>query len=249
MSSTGESEMDLRKIADMTRFASVIILLLHFYYYCYTVFKQWQLSSGITDRLLTNITDTGLFCRPYISKWIALGLLVISLLGATGKKDESLQPKTIITYLSIGLLLFTFSYWILWIDGNMQFIAIVYMLITGTGFLLILSGGTLLSRLIKIRLAKDIFNDLNETFPQEERKVINAYSINLPALYNLKGEIHNSWINIINPFRGLLITGTPGAGKSWFVIQHVIKQHIEKGFCMFIYDFKYDDLTQIAYNW
>ncbi len=249
MSSTGESEMDLRKIADMTRFASIIILLLHFYYYCYTVFKQWQLSSGITDRLLTNITNTGLFYRQYISKWIALGLLVISLLGATGKKDESLQPKTIITYLSIGLLLFTFSYWILWIDGDMQFIAIAYMLITGTGFLLILSGGTLLSRLIKIKLAKDIFNDLNETFPQEERKVINAYSINLPAQYNLKGEMHSSWINIINPFRGLLITGTPGAGKSWFIIQHVIKQHIEKGFCMFIYDFKYDDLTQIAYNW
>jgi hypothetical protein len=86
-------------------------------------------------------------------------------------------------------------------------------------------------------------------FPQEERRIVNEYSINLPALYNLKGKLRKSWINIINPFRGLLVIGSPGAGKSWFVIQHVIKQHIEKGFCLFIYDFKYDDLTRIAYNW
>lgn len=64
-----------------------------------------------------------------------------------------------------------------------------------------------------------------------------------------QGKVRSSWINIINPFRGFLVTGSPGAGKSWFVIQHVIKQHIEKGFCMFIYDFKYDDLSKIAYNW
>jgi len=45
-----------------------------------------------------------------------------------------------------------------------------------------------------------------------------------------------------------LVIGSPGSGKSWFVIQHVIKQHLEKGFTMMVYDFKYDDLTKIAYN-
>ena len=120
---------------------------------------------------------------------------------------------------------------------------------SGLGFLLVLSNGTMLSRLIKVRLSKDIFNDLNETFPQEERLINNEYSINLPARYKLKEKEKKSWINIINPFRGLLVIGSPGAGKSWFVIQHVMKQHIEKGFAMFIYDFKYDDLSKIAYNW
>lgn len=76
----------------------------------------------------------------------------------------------------------------------------------------------------------------------------NDYSINLPARYKLKGKVRASWINIINPFRGLLVMGSPGSGKSYFVIQHIIKQHIEKGFSMFVYDFKYDDLTKIAYN-
>ena len=70
----------------------------------------------------------------------------------------------------------------------------------------------------------------------------------LPALYNIKGKTRKSWINIINPFRALLVLGSPGSGKSYFVIRHVITQHIAKGFTMFVYDFKYDDLSRIAYN-
>jgi len=97
--------------------------------------------------------------------------------------------------------------------------------------------------------AKDIFNKQNETFPQEERLLQNKYSINLPAAYKLKSKTISSWINFINPMRGLLVMGSPGAGKSYFIIQHIIKQHIEKGFSMFIYDFKYDDLSRIAYNY
>jgi hypothetical protein len=120
--------------------------------------------------------------------------------------------------------------------------------ITGTGYLLILAGGTRLSRLIKVNLNKDIFNSENETFPQEQRLLENEYSVNLPAKFKLKGKILDSWINIINPLRGLLVAGTPGAGKSYFVIRHIIDQHIRKGFTMFLYDFKYDDLTRIAYN-
>ena len=123
------------------------------------------------------------------------------------------------------------------------------MIITATGFIIVLSCGTLLSRLIKLKLSKDIFNELNESFPQEERLLTNEYSVNLPAVYKLKGKARKSYINIINPFRALLVAGSPGAGKSWFIIQHVIKQHIEKGFAMLVYDFKYDDLSKIAYNW
>ncbi len=89
---------------------------------------------------------------------------------------------------------------------------------------------------------------MNETFPQEERLLENEYSINLPAKYKLKDKVRDSWINFINPFRGLLVAGTPGAGKSYFIIRHLISQHIAKGFSMFIYDFKFDDLSKIAYN-
>jgi hypothetical protein len=127
--------------------------------------------------------------------------------------------------------------------------AVVYIGITSIGFLLVLSGGTLLSRIIKSKLNnKDIFNKENETFPQEERLLKNEYSINLPARYQLKNKVRNSWINIINPFRAVMVLGTPGSGKSYFVIRHIITQHIRKGFTMFVYDFKFDDLSKIAYN-
>ena len=249
MTGTGENEMGLRKILDMTRFAAIFILLLHFYFYCYKAFEQWQLTNQITDRLLKNIMHTGLFNHFVTSKLIALGLLAISLMGARGKKDEKLQLKIIAWYTGTGLLLYFLSSSLIQLNYAVETVTIIYMSVTSFGFLLMLAGGNLLSRLIRVKLSKDVFNQLNETFPQEERKIVNPYSINLPALYNLKGKYRNSWINFINPFRGLLITGSPGAGKSWFVVQHVIKQHIEKGFAMFIYDFKYDDLTKIAYNW
>jgi len=97
-------------------------------------------------------------------------------------------------------------------------------------------------------MSRDVFNEENETFPQEERLLENEYSINLPAKYVLGKELRDSYINVINPFRGLLIAGTPGAGKSYFVIRQIIDQHIKKGFSMFIYDFKFDDLSRLAYN-
>ncbi|MDN3657845.1 conjugal transfer protein MobC [Ferruginibacter paludis] len=249
MSQTGENEQGLRKIVDLTRFASIFILLLHFYYYCYAAFRQWEFRSTITDRLMTNIMHTGLFSSQYTSKFITIGLLIISLLGAQGKKDEKINWKAVASYLLIGILLFFSSGILLRLNYSLEYIAILYMVVTGLGFLLILAGGNLLSRLIRLNLSNDVFNSLNETFPQEERLLTNEYAINLPARYNLKGRIRKSWINIINPFRGLLVIGSPGAGKSWFVIQHVIKQHIEKGFAMFVYDFKYDDLSKIVYNW
>jgi len=249
MSTTGENEMDLRKILDMTRFASIFILLLHFYFYCYAAFRDWSIQSKITDRVLTNILHTGLFDHSYTSKLIALGLLAISLVGAQGKKDEKLHWKLSTTLLANGLILYFVSSAAFYLALEPGTIAVVYMSVTAGGYLLILRGGVLLTRIIRVRLSADIFNELNESFPQEERLLSNEYSINLPAIYQLRGKSKKSWINIVNPFRGLLVIGSPGAGKSWFVIQHVIRQHIEKGFAMFVYDFKYDDLSRSVYNW
>jgi len=246
---TGENEQAMRKILDMTRLISIVILVLHFYYYCYAAFQEWGLSSALSDRLLGNIYRTGLFEGFHKSKLIALVFLFISLLGARGRKNEKLNHKTAFAYIITGLLIYFKSYLALLLKIRITELAIVYMSITSIGFLLTLSGGTLLSRIISNRLNnKDIFNKENETFPQEERLLENEYSINLPALYRLKDKTRNSWINIINPFRGVMVLGTPGSGKSYFVIRHIITQHICKGFTMFVYDFKFDDLSRIAYN-
>ena len=105
-----------------------------------------------------------------------------------------------------------------------------------------------LRRLLKQPLADDPFNDRNENFLQEERYLNNEYSVNLSTRYRYKGAWREGWINVINPFRATLILGTPGSGKSYAVLNNYIKQHIEKGFSMLVYDYKFDDLTRIAYN-
>lgn len=233
----------------MTRLIAIILLVLHFYYYCYGAFKHWGLTLEFTNRIMVNIQRTGLFSHFLKSKLFALGFLVISLIGAKGKKHEKLSFTIALWHIIPGLLIYFISFIILKFNSSMALLAIVYMVATATGFLMILTGGTLLSRIILQRINDtDIFNTDNETFPQEERLLENEYSINLPASYQLKNKIRDSWINIVNPFRGILVAGTPGAGKSYFVIRHVITQHIKKGFSIFVYDFKYDDLTSIVYN-
>jgi hypothetical protein len=150
--------------------------------------------------------------------------------------------------LAVGLAAYFLSYYLLYIGLSIVSRAVLYAAGRVTGYLSVLKGGTILSRIITQKLKKDIFNLENETFPQQEQLLENEYSINLPAKYQLRDKQRNSWINIINPFRGLLVLGTPGAGKSYFVIRHVITQHINKGFSMLVYDFKYPDLSVIVYN-
>ncbi|WP_295795938.1 conjugal transfer protein MobC [Mucilaginibacter sp.] len=245
---TGEDIQGLRKIIDFTRLISLSILSIHFYISCYAAFQHWHWTAEITNRMILNISKTGLFVGMLKPKLAALLLLFITLIGAKGKKDEKIRKDTIAMYIGAGLLLYSISVLCFYLNATATIIAISYIGITSLGYLLILTGGGRLSRLLKLNLQNDIFNTENETFPQEERLLENEYSVNLPAKYNLKGKVRNSWINFINPFRGLLVVGTPGAGKSYFVIRHVIDQHLKKGFSMFIYDFKFDDLTKIAYN-
>lgn len=246
---TGENEQGLRKIIDMTRLISIAMLALHFYYYCHAAFEQWHLTATLTDRILDNIRLTGLFNSFSTSKLLSLAFLVISLVGAKGRKDEKLNHKTALAYIITGLLIYLFSFLVLQASSEIATAAMLYIGITSTGFLLLLTGGTLISRVIQLKINNsDIFNRENETFPQEERKLENEYSINLPARYYLKGKLRKSWINIINPFRSFLVLGSPGSGKSYFVIRHAITQHIGKGFSMFVYDFKFDDLSRIVYN-
>lgn len=245
---TGEDAQGLRKIIDLTRLISIAILVIHFYITCYQAFQYWGLTAEITDRLVGNIVQTGLFAGLLKSKLAALLFLCISLLGAKGKKDEKIQKNSIVAYLLCGFLVYFLSLLVFYLAGRIPLIAGLYIGLTSIGYLLILTGGTWLSRLIKLNLSKDVFNSQNETFPQEERLLENEYSINLPTKYKLKGKIRKGWINCVNPFRSILVSGSAGAGKTYFVIRHIIDQHLKKGFSMLLYDFKFDDLSKMAYN-
>src|SRR5690606_17060359 len=173
-------------IVDLTRHIASVVLFIHCYYYCYVAFSEWGLVSVFTDRLLANISRSGLFGNVHLSKLVALGFLFISLFWARGRKNEKLNRRIAFAYIIPGLLTYFISYLVLWIPASVMTASVGYMALTVTGFLLMLSGGTLLSRIIKDALKDDIFNEENETFPQEERLLENEYSINLPAEYQLK---------------------------------------------------------------
>jgi len=245
----GENEMGLRKILDFTRMGSIAILLLHFYFYCYKAFENWKLTADIGDRFLLNISHTGLFDSFYYSKLLSLGLLIISMIGTRGKKSEKISKQTILFYLVTGLSVYMLSHFSLKIKESATVTASLYMTITSLGFIFVLTGGTILSRYIQLNLQKDIFNELNETFPQEERLLENEYSLNFEARYNFRGKWRKSYISIINIFRACILVGNPGSGKTRYFIKPALRQSINKGFCLMVYDFKYPDLTKVVYNY
>lgn len=246
---TGENEQGLKKIIDMIRLMAIVVFLIHCYYFCYAGFEKWRLTSSLSDQLLTNINRTGLLSGFLKSKMIALGMLLLSLLGVKGKKGEQFNLQTALAYLSTGLLLYFLSGFSLMVPQlDARTTTTLYMAVAGLGFVLVLTGGGLLTRIIKNKLNTDVFNKANETFPQEERLLTNEFSINLPAQYNLKNKTRRSWINIVNPARGVLVVGSPGSGKSRFFVEPAIRQLIEKGHALFIYDYKYPDLSTLAYN-
>jgi hypothetical protein len=238
----------LRKNLDFIRLGSMMILLIHFYSACYPACQAWKLTAPVVDRVIGTIDGMFFMTGVERPKLSSLLLLAVSLFGEKGKKDEKLTLPPILYYLFAGLLLFFLSSFFLRLTMDETRLAILYISVTSLGWLSIMSGGARLSRLLRLKFAGDVFNELNETFPQEERLLENEYSVNLPAQYKLKNKIRKSYINIISPLRALLVLGTPGSGKSFYVIRHVITQHIQKGFTFFLYDFKFPDLTLIAYN-
>lgn len=245
---TGENQQALRKIMDFTRMLSIAILIIHFYLNCYQAFRKWEMTYEIVDRLLATFIKMAAFKTAWNSKLTVLLLLIISLIGAKGTKNEKINGKSVVAYLVTGMLLYWISFLFLYLPVKQTSVTFIYVILTSIGYLLLVTGGTLLSRIIKNNLQKDVFNKQNETFPQEERLLENEFSVNLPTRYNLKGKTRNGWINIINPFRSTLLSGSAGAGKTYFYIRHVIDQHLEKGFSMLVYDFKYSDLSTMAYN-
>jgi hypothetical protein len=239
-----------RKLRELFRIISIAILIIHFYGYSYLAFQHWHLTSTVTDRLALNFLKIN-FMREYFKvKLTSLVTLALSSIGITARENERLNYRSAIALLIFGSLIYFFSREIFQLEYDPLILCYSYMIATILGYIFLLSCFSTFTKLLGSRFSqKQIFNTHNETFPQEERLIENEYSINLPAEYHLRGRKRSSWINITNPFRGTLILGTPGSGKTFFIIQNIIKQHIQKGFAMFLYDFKYPDLTNIAYNY
>lgn len=242
-------EDDLRglaKVIDFMRAISILFVLIHCYWFCYESFREWNITIGVVDRILMNFQkNTGLFSSLLWTKLFAVLFLGLSCLGTRGVKDEKITWRNIIILLVVGFITFFLDWMLLAIP---KVGAIFYMSSLAIGYICLLMGGTWMSRLLKNNLMDDVFNVENESFMQETRLMENEYSVNLPTRFYYQKKWNNGWINVVNPFRATIVLGTPGSGKSYAVVNNFIKQQIEKSFAMYIYDYKFPDLSEIAYN-
>lgn len=245
-------EDDLRalgKIMDFLRAVSIILAIMNVYWYCYEAMRMWGVTIGVVDRILINFNRTGgLFHSILYTKVFSLLLLALSCLGTKGVKAEKMSWNRIWTVLAVGFFLFFLNWWILLLPISYLGNATLYIFTMTAGYICLLMGGLWMSRLLKHNLMEDVFNNENESFMQETKLMENEYSVNLPTRFYYKKKWQRGWINVVNPFRATIVLGTPGSGKSFAVVNNYIKQQIEKGYSMYIYDFKFPDLSTIAYN-
>ena len=245
-------EDDLRalgKIMDFLRAVSIILAIMNVYWYCYEAMHIWGVTIGVVDRILINFNRTGgLFHSILYTKVFSLLLLALSCLGTKSVKAEKMSWNRIWTVLAVGFFLFFLNWWILLLPISNLGNATLYIFTMTAGYICLLMGGLWMSRLLKHNLMEDVFNNENESFMQETKLMENEYSVNLPTRFYYKKKWQRGWINVVNPFRATIVLRTPGSGKSFAVVNNYIKQQIEKGYSMYIYDFKFSDLSTIAYN-
>lgn len=247
-----QQEDDLRGLAktmEFMRAISILFVVINIYWFCYPSLHEWGINIGVVDKILLNFNrTTGLFNSILWTKLFSVVFLALSCLGTKGVKTEKITWNKIYVFLAFGIVFFFLNWWIFDLSLPHAACTTFYILTISVGFLLLLVAGAWMSRLLKTNLMDDVFNNENESFMQETRLMENEYSVNLPTRFYYKKKWNPGWINVVNPFRASIVLGTPGSGKSYAVVNSFIKQQIEKGFSIYCYDFKFPDLSTIAYN-
>jgi hypothetical protein len=203
----------------------------------------------IFDRIRT----IGMYQNIFYTKLGTLIFMLATCVGTRAKKDIRLNiSKNIVIPIIVGFLLFFGSACFnisksTYMAGILRVVDVIYIILTFTGALFINTGLDSFSKLVKSNLMKDRFNIENESFEQSKNLTNTKYSVNIPMMYYHNKRRHKGWINIVNPFRGTLLTGVPGTGKTFSVVNTYIRQLSEKGFMMFVYDFKYPDLSKLLF--
>ena len=249
MSQQDDDLRALAKIMDFLRAVSILFVVINIYWYCYEAIKLWGVNIGVVDKILMNFHRTaGLFGSIVYTKLFAVLLLGLSCLGTSGVKEEKITWTKIWTFMGVGFVFFFLNWWVLSLPLGTEANTALYLFTMTVGYICLLMSGLYMSRLLKNNLMDDVFNQENESFMQETRLLENEFSINLPTRFYYKKKWNNGWINVVNPFRASIVLGTPGSGKSYAVVNSFIKQQIEKGYSQYVYDFKFPDLSMIAYN-
>ena len=212
--------------------------------------------NGILVTFHEKLRTIPIYNNLILSKLTTLVLLCVASMGTKAKKNlEFNAKKMVIIPLSCGLVMVIASVIIFYIEGQIRWYHIrstswIYMAPSLYGVMMMNVALDNISKYFKDGLIKDKFNFENESFKQMENKDENRYSVNIPMRYYYRGKFRHGFVNVVNPFRGTFVVGTPGSGKTFSVIEPFIRQHSEKGFAMVVYDYKFPTLaTKLYYQY
>ena len=210
----------------------------------------------VLSNILQSFAKMGVFFPPINAKLSTLVLITLVAIGTRAKKKRDLDAtKEIFLPISVGLIMIISSLALVWGAGNPNLPYIVpylngyqlgYLLLSYAGTMITQKGADSISKLMQTKMDKDRWNTEEESFDQNRELVETPTSVNIPYKFRYKKQTHQGWMNI-DPFRGSMVIGVPGSGKSFGVINPAIRQLVGKGFCLCIYDFKFPSLGEIAY--
>ena len=235
-----------RGVAMLSLGVSLGIYGLHLYYFCHPLFLDLHLTGRLVDKLVEQIRQTGLFDSLLTGKLIIVLFLLLACLAHRGQAQRRGSLRRVRQMMTIGFVLYFGSFVIFARLGSAAVTACWYSLVTTAGWVLLLVAGMRLKRhlLVPGVSSGDIFGRKKAGFPQEERPITTEFSLHFRGKYRLEGRERDSWINLVNPRRGVLILGSPGSGKSRFIIEPLLAKCMAKGHTLFVYDFKFDALSR-----
>jgi hypothetical protein len=242
-------DKEYRGVLNMLLIIALALIGFHLYFYCYDTLLALGFRFALLDRFILSIDRaTGLFSHSLYSKIAAMMVLGIWAFGNKTRKKLNVALGHVVRAGLAGAMLLLLNGQLLrqvWLTAEVR--NGIYLLTTIVGFLLLIRAGSYANQILNVNIGDDAFNDENESFEQEKELMRNEYSVNIPTEYLIKRKVRQGWVNVVNPFRATLVMGTPGSGKSFAVVNNFIRQHLEKGFTMYIYDYKFPDLSNIAY--
>ena len=210
----------------------------------------------VLSNILQSFAKMGVFFPPINAKLSTLVLITLVAIGTRAKKKRDLDAtKEIFLPISVGLIMIISSLALVWGAGNPNLPYVVpylngyqlgYLLLSYAGTMITQKGADSISKLMQTKMDKDRWNTEEESFDQNRELVETPTSVNIPYKFRYKKQTHQGWMNI-DPFRGSMVIGVPGSGKSFGVINPAIRQLVGKDFCLCIYDFKFPSLGEIAY--
>ena len=245
-----EESKDLQSLYKIFRTFIYLSLVVEFFEYAINPEVQdfWGgILVDIHDRLkLMDVYQDGHMLHSKIMTFL---MICVTCVGTRNKKHLEFNAKRMVIYpITFGVILMFFSVWVFNRHWNPTFFTLhsstwIYFVMSVVGTVLVHVALDNISKYLKDGLLKDRFNFENESFEQMEEKVENKYSVNIPMRYYYKGKFRKGWVNVINPFRGTWVVGTPGSGKTFSIIEPFIRQHSAKGFAMVVYDYKFPTLA------